>query len=427
MTTKKLNIGVFGGGRGSVMIDVLFAHPDARLAAVCDKYEPLLEKVRRKAAERGMEVACYNNFEDFLAHPDLDAVVLANYATEHATFAIRCLKAGKHVLSEVLPSETVAQAVELIETVEQTGKVYAYAENYCYMYHSFEMRKKYAEGVIGEAKYAEGNYYHDCSDAWIDLTYGERDHWRNRLHPTFYCTHSLGPLMTITGLRPKSVVGFEILPPDSLLAQGRRCGAGMEMVTMENGALFKSVHGPLKRQGITQFYVYGNKGAMESGQRSDGQKRMNICRETEELCRFEWERYDPENDIAVDIRDASGVETHGGSDFYPTHCFIQKILGREDGKWCIDVYQAVDMSLCGLFAFRSILAGNTSMKIPNLCNGEERDLWRNDHACTNPDIAGDQLLPTSSYPALAKGLSDEEYAAIKQVWREKHKHDGESE
>ncbi len=143
--------------------------------------------------------------------------------------------------------------------------------------------------------------------------------------------------------------------------------------------------------------------------------------------RRRWERYDPENDIAADIRDASGVETHGGSDFYPTHCFVQKILGKEDGKWCIDVYQAVDMSLCGLFAFRSILAGNTSMEIPNLRNKEERDLWRNDHACTNPDIAGDQLLPTSSYPALAQGLSDEEYAAIKRVWREKHKHDGESE
>ena len=65
MATKKLNIGVFGGGRGSAMIDVLFAHPDARLAAVCDKYEPLLTRVRKKAAERGVEVACYNNFEDF--------------------------------------------------------------------------------------------------------------------------------------------------------------------------------------------------------------------------------------------------------------------------------------------------------------------------------------------------------------------------
>jgi hypothetical protein len=122
MKNKKLNIGVFGGGRGYVMIEVLMNHPHARLAAVCDKYEPLLDKVRAKAESLGQEVSLYNNFEDFLNHPELDAVVLANYATEHATFAIRCMKAGKHVLSEVLPSETIAQAVEYYKENKPRGE-----------------------------------------------------------------------------------------------------------------------------------------------------------------------------------------------------------------------------------------------------------------------------------------------------------------
>lgn len=39
-------------------------------------------------------------------------------------------------MSEVLPCETMAQAVELVETVERTGLVYCYAENYCYMRHA---------------------------------------------------------------------------------------------------------------------------------------------------------------------------------------------------------------------------------------------------------------------------------------------------
>ena len=424
-TNGKLNIGVFGGGRGRAMIDVLLSHPDARLVAVCDRYEPLLTKVRKKADELGVEVACYNNFEDFLAHPGLDAVVLANYATEHATFAIRCLRAGKHVLSEVLPCETMSQAVELIETVEETGLVYAYAENYCYMLHSFEMWKRYRAGEIGEVKYAEANYFHDCSACWNDITYGERDHWRNRLHPTFYCTHSLGPLMTITGLRPRSVVGFEILPPDSILSEGRRAGAGMEIVTMENGAVFKSTHGPLKREpSLIQFMVYGNKGCMESGQMKEENKKFNLYREGDTVCKGDWEKYDPEYTVATEARERSGAKGHGGSDFYPTHCFIEKILGREDGDWCIDVYTAVDMGICGLLAYRSILAGNVSVEIPNLRNREERDAWRHDRACTNPALAGEQLLPTSSIPELEKGLRDEEYAALRARWVENHKHDG---
>ena len=68
---RKLNIGVFGGYRGYTMMKVLFNHPSARLAAVCDKYEPLLDKVKAKADELGIEVACYNNFEDFIVHPEL--------------------------------------------------------------------------------------------------------------------------------------------------------------------------------------------------------------------------------------------------------------------------------------------------------------------------------------------------------------------
>lgn len=39
----------------------------------------------------------------------------------------------QNVLSEVLPVQTMKEAVELVEAVERTGKVYAYAENYAYM------------------------------------------------------------------------------------------------------------------------------------------------------------------------------------------------------------------------------------------------------------------------------------------------------
>ena len=62
--------------------------------AVCDKYEPLLRQAKANAEAAGLHIECFTNFDDFLAY-DMDAVVLANYATEHATFAIRCLKAGR--------------------------------------------------------------------------------------------------------------------------------------------------------------------------------------------------------------------------------------------------------------------------------------------------------------------------------------------
>ena len=393
---RKLKIGVFGGGRGIVMIDALLHHPYAELVAVCDRYEPLLDRAKEKAEEYGVEIALYTNFEDFIAC-DMDAVVLANYATEHATFAIRCLRAGKHVMSEVLPSETMAQAVELIETVEETGLVYTYAENYCYMDLTFEMWRRYKEGAIGEVTYAECEYIHDCSHAWIGLTFGDPDHWRNHLCPTFYCTHSLGPIMTITGRRPVQVVGFENPPIEEFYEAGHAGGhaSGIEMVTLDNGAIVRSIHGPLKLEPAhTDYKVYATKGYLGT---ANGQVRH--YRETEgKLCEGENTYYNPEKFVSADMVKNSGVESHGGSDFYPTHFFIEKILGNPDGEWAIDVYQAVDMGICGILAHRSILAGNQPIRVPNLRNKEERDAYRNDHACTNPRVAGDQVVPCSSYP-----------------------------
>ena len=412
---RKLRIGVFGGARGRTMIDVLLNHPDAELVAVCDKFTPLLDSAKEAAAENGMDIAVYETFEEFIRH-DMDAVVLANYATEHATYAIKCMRAGKHVLSEVLPCETMAQAVELIETVEETGLVYAYAENYCYMTHTFEMWRRYKTGEIGDVMYGEGEYIHDCSAIWPSITYGERNHWRNLLTPTFYCTHSLGPLITITGLRPVRVVGFEMNHPEEMRSLGLIGGsAGLEIVTLENGAIMKSVHGYMKREpGSVNYELYCTKGMMETG-RLDPDEPFNLYKEGDQRCIGDWEHYTPEPKIAAE--EAKMYDGHGGSDFYSTHFFIEKILGRPNGAWSIDVYTAVDMGICGLLAHRSLLGGNIPMEVPNLRNKEERDAWRNDNACTNPEVAGDQLLPASSYP-LDEPIPDSVYDYVRQLWLE---------
>ena len=94
----------------------------AKLVAVCDSWE---EGLRRKKEElQDDSIGYYTSFEKFLEH-GLDAVVLANYATEHAPFAIACLERGIHVLSEVLPVQNMKEAVELIEAAEKSKAIYA--------------------------------------------------------------------------------------------------------------------------------------------------------------------------------------------------------------------------------------------------------------------------------------------------------------
>lgn len=388
---NQVKIGVFGAGRGETMMSYCLHAQNARLVAICDKNSALLERIREK--EGYEDVVCYQNFEEFLKH-DMDAVVLANYATEHTPYAIRCLEAGFHVLSEVLPCQTLAEAVSLVEAVEGSDRLYAYAENYCFMPAPMEMRRLYREGKLGQFEYGEGEYMHNCESIWHDITQDDPAHWRNTMPAAFYCTHSIGPLLHMTGLRPKRVSVFE-------LPYNARCGrmgakggpAAVEVITLENGAVIKSVHGCGIARNSVWYSAYGSLGRMESAredaeQSGVGRIYLNLDeKEGENLEKVVT--YEPEDGLSA-MAKAYG---HGGSDYYTMWNFIEKILGNPDAD-TIDVYEALDMGLPGVMAYRSIQNGNASVEIPNLRDRAQRELYRQDTACTDPQKAGKMLVPS---------------------------------
>ncbi|MBR4767351.1 MAG: Gfo/Idh/MocA family oxidoreductase [Lachnospiraceae bacterium] len=407
----KVKIGVMGANRGSSMIDYCAVADNAEVVAICDKRPEGLKE--QKKLHQDLPIAYYNNFDDFLEH-DMDAVVLANYAHEHAPFAIRAMKAGKHVFSEVVPVQTLKEAVELIEAVEETGMIYAYGENYCYMPGPSEMRRLYREDVIGELEYAECEYLHNCETIWPSITYGEPDHWRNWMYSTFYCTHSLGPIIHATGLRPVSVIGMESTMNDRMKRVGRKGAVlGMEMVTMENGAIVQSKHGCLYKYS-NWYSMYGKKGRMETARRDARQDDvMRIYIHADEY-EGEYAKRDPRTYLPRRPQDEiSKSYGHGGSDFYSMYNFAEKIKGNPEAD-IIDVYEAMDMFLPGLFAYRSILDGNVPKAIPDLRKKEEREKWHNDVACTDPAMAGSHLLPTCQNGT--PEISEEVYEHVRALW-----------
>lgn len=417
---KKIKIGVLGGYRGSGMINYCKRADNAEVVAICDKLPEVLDAHRQTADDSG--IALYDNFDDFIKH-DMDAVVLANYANEHAPFAIKAMEYGKHVFSEVLPVQTMKEAVALVETTEQTGMVYAYGENYCYMPAPYEMKKLYTQGKIGEFEYGECEYIHNCEPIWPSITYGEKEHWRNNMYSTFYCTHSLGPILHATGLRPVSVIGFEGTKNERALRVGRKGGQfGIEMVTLENGGIVKSIHGGLYKNSVW-YSMYGSKGSMECGREAAHDGHIDRIYIDSDAYSGGYETAKQENYYPKHgMEDRAEGFGHGGSDFYSMYHFVEKIKGNSNAD-IIDIYEALDMFLPGLFAYRSVLDGGASKEIPNLRDKRIRSIWKNDTACTDPKAAGEMLLPTFS-----KGtpeIDDNVYEYVKKLWREEcEKKDG---
>src|SRR5262245_21981188 len=71
-------------------------HQLGALEAVCDAEPATLEKIQRQYAS----VSAYASYEELLAAPGIDAVVIASTADQHAAMAEAALLAGKDVFVE---------------------------------------------------------------------------------------------------------------------------------------------------------------------------------------------------------------------------------------------------------------------------------------------------------------------------------------
>ena len=91
---RKIKVGVLGGSRGKTMMEYAVKSDECELAAVCDFNGEVLASLKTFFAEKGCSVALYDDFDKFLSC-GIEAVVLANYANEHAPFAVCCLNGGQ--------------------------------------------------------------------------------------------------------------------------------------------------------------------------------------------------------------------------------------------------------------------------------------------------------------------------------------------
>ena len=374
---RKIKIGVFGAGRGRVFMNYPNEPIGTELVAVCEKNEDRIAGASKQIA--GRDVAIYSDFDEFLAHPGMEAVVLANYFNEHGRYAIKALNAGKHVLSECICCETLKEGIELCEAVEKSGKIYMLAENYPYNAMNLEMRRLYESGEIGEAMYAEGEYNHPATGA-PHASYplhDSPDHWRVWIPSTYYCTHSIAPLMYITDLMPKSVNALSIALDSNRDKPRTKDDGAVTLIRMSNGAVFRTFGTGIPGHSIW-YRVHGKSGAMETvrglGYFGPGQVRVwhEPLHLVGEYAQTPRERvYYPQWPKFADKIASAG---HGGGDFWVNYYFAEAI--RNNKQPYLNVYRGCAMSAIGLCGWLSALEGGKEIEIPDFADKVAREKFR---------------------------------------------------
>ena len=402
---KKIRIGIFGLGRGSGFAEPIMFN-NGEIVAMCDRDE---EKMKNAAEELENKPAFYTDFNDFINH-DMDAVYLSNCFHEHAPFAIALLEKNINVICECTSNLTMAEGVALVRAAEKSKAIFMLAENYPFMIFNQEMRRVYKGGSLGKVLFAEGEYNHPFNmDSREDhkALRPYSSHWRNFLPRTYYITHSLAPLMYITGSVPKRVTAMPVYAPfDEFLICGSMVGDRSAVVTCLNddnsvfrvtGCAAYGAHG-------NSYRVCGTKGQIEN---------LRGMGDTISLRYNDWEKPDDKDEVNIYEPDWNAADKeeaekagHGGGDYFVIKEFFDCI--RNNRKPEMDEYFATTCASVAILSHRSLLEKGVPYDIPDFRKEEERVKYENDNISPFYGRNGENpTIPCCSVPDFRP--TDEQY------------------
>ncbi len=372
---KKIKLGIFGLNRGHDNYEAM-KYCGFEIVALCDKNPKYVEEAKAKLDN---DVAVYDNFDEFIEH-GFDALYLANYFFDHASYAVKALEKNIHVISECISSGTMAESVRLVRAAEKSDAIYMLGENYPYMKCTTEMRKVYQDGSLGKLLFAEGEYNHPVADddvSFITRYYENRKHWRNYCPVTYYITHSLGPLMMATHSNPVRVTAMPIFHPKSESASSAKyVGDNTAIITCLNDD--DSVY---RVTGCAAFGAHENsyrlaceKGQIENVRGTDNKillryNSWNVPEGMEEDNCYITD-FDPKY---TEIGKKSG---HCGGDFFMFKEFFDCITNGT--KPYMDEYVATTMASVAILGHRSLLEYGVPYDIPDFHKEEDRKKYEND-------------------------------------------------
>ncbi len=271
---RKISVCLIGCGRAGMIHAKSFANhiANAQLIAVCDPFEENL----RNACEQYSVKYSYTDYNDVMANPEIDAVVVVTPTQFHHDIVIAAARAKKHVFCEKPMANNEQECDEMIKACQENGvklqlgfmrrfdknfrrgkelidlgrvgdvtmiksNTYGPSEPKEWM---FDVRKSY--GPIGEVNSHDFDtlrWYAGCEVKWIHAVGNNfRSPQKAEEYPEFYDTCSVlmefenGVIGTITGaqyVRYGYDSRAEILGTQGIVKVGTQNANAVEVVTAD--------------------------------------------------------------------------------------------------------------------------------------------------------------------------------------------------
>ncbi|MHA1151434.1 MAG: Gfo/Idh/MocA family protein [Alphaproteobacteria bacterium] len=183
---RRLRLGMVGGGRGAFIgaVHRIAARLDDRYELVAGAFSSDPDRGRASAAELGVSrERAYASYAEMAAAEaarddgiDIVAIVTPNHL--HHGPATAFLEAGIHVICDKPLTTTLADAVDLAETVRRTGLVFGLTHNYTGYPMVRQAREMVAAGVLGAIRVVQVEYPQDWLSEKLEDSGHKQAAWR---------------------------------------------------------------------------------------------------------------------------------------------------------------------------------------------------------------------------------------------------------
>lgn len=364
---RKIRVGVVGLGiRGRTMLKLCASFDFVEIAAACEiRPANWFEKQWKSPAplsEMFPKAKFYADYTRMLDEAELDVVLVETGADIHADFCARALSKNINVLSDIPVVASLKEAEMLWKAAEKSTAMFSTGANPNEQKFAVLLRDFYQKGLLGNPYCMEAEYIHwELPGGENDIHYNENGDWRKLLIPIRYCTHSLGPLLSILNeeLRYVSCFGtgmhsdedYGDRKKDDMMCAQFRTDSGVVVRLMRNGRCRAKI-------GHHNYRVFGTEGYMERIDRFDKPViRYNSMRELNtELHEISGEFMPPayaDNEKATD--------THGGMDYAMLDHFFKAVLNGTPAP--ISLKEGLAMTLPGIYAEESAKRGGEVLRM----------------------------------------------------------------
>lgn len=361
-------VAIVGLSFGAEFIPIYQKHPNAEMAAICQRSEGDLNKVGE--AFGIAETDRYTDYDELLEDDSIDIVHINTPPFLHADQTVKALEAGKHTACTIPMALSVEDCKRIVDAQAASGKKYMMMETVVYCREYLFVKELYDKGELGKLQFFRSSHVQDMG--------GWPEYWEG-LPPMYNGTHAISPTLALGRNQAEWVrcIGSGTIEPRMHGNYGSPFCIESTHIKFKDSDLFAEVTRSLfnvSRQYRESFDVYAEKKSFEWSLVEDAGHLIHKGEKPERVEIPDYAHLLPEEIQNFTTKGVYGGEDgdehlsftqgggHGGSHPHLVHEFLSALI--EDREPYPNARQGANITCSGILSHDSALKGGEKVPLP---------------------------------------------------------------